>query len=333
MKKKAMAAVLMMSMVVGSSLTVCAAPQTMADGTVFDAEYYAQMYPDVVAELGTGADAMYQHYVTFGRAEGRQAVSPDTAVSQPGNDGFDAVFYAQMYPDVVAALGTDADALYQHYVTFGKAEGRLANNATAPLPVATTPAASQTANQPQIIGTLGVVGATYQLPTWGEYKQSLYDDGEFPEKNKAIVATINTAPNEESYSNELERLAQFTPEGYEWRFINYATTGLSDNNGKWWAWFYTSADVENSKDWQDVGEAVDYHYSYTFTVTQDGVDYTECKFGYGVYYEAGEVTEQDGAYVLLPKGYRGKVYFRIKGAIFDGVDTTPDNNNVITFVF
>ena len=78
-----------------------------------------------MAALGTGADAMYQHYVTFGRTEGRQAVSPDTAVSQPGNNGFDAVFYAQMYPDVVTALGTDADALYQHYVTFGKAEGRL----------------------------------------------------------------------------------------------------------------------------------------------------------------------------------------------------------------
>ena len=43
MKRKAMAAVLMMSMVIGSSLTVCAAPEVMADGTVFDAEYYAQM--------------------------------------------------------------------------------------------------------------------------------------------------------------------------------------------------------------------------------------------------------------------------------------------------
>lgn len=78
MKKKIMAAVLMMSMVVGSSLTVCAAPEIMADGTVFDAEYYAQMYPDVVAELGTDTDALYQHYVTFGKMEGRLAVSPVT---------------------------------------------------------------------------------------------------------------------------------------------------------------------------------------------------------------------------------------------------------------
>lgn len=60
MKKKIMAAVLMMSMVVGSSLTVCAAPEIMADGTVFDAEYYVQMYLDGVAELGTDTDALYQ---------------------------------------------------------------------------------------------------------------------------------------------------------------------------------------------------------------------------------------------------------------------------------
>ena len=42
-------------------------------------------------------------------------------------DGFDANFYAQRYPDVVAAYGTDPGALYQHYVTYGKAEGRSQN--------------------------------------------------------------------------------------------------------------------------------------------------------------------------------------------------------------
>ena len=83
MKKKAIAAALMMSMVAGSSLTVCAAPETMADGTVFDAEYYAQTYPDVVAAMGTDTNALYQHYVTYGKAEGRLAVNPlaDSSVS------------------------------------------------------------------------------------------------------------------------------------------------------------------------------------------------------------------------------------------------------------
>lgn len=38
---------------------------------------------------------------------------------------FDPVFYAQTYADVAAALGTDATALYNHYVNFGQKEGRI----------------------------------------------------------------------------------------------------------------------------------------------------------------------------------------------------------------
>lgn len=38
---------------------------------------------------------------------------------------FDPEYYAQQNPDVVAALGTDENALYQHYLNNGKTEGRL----------------------------------------------------------------------------------------------------------------------------------------------------------------------------------------------------------------
>ena len=273
MKKKVMAAVLMMSMVAGSSLTVCAAPETMADGTVFDAEYYAQMYPDVVAALGTSADAMYQHYVTFGRSE-----------------------------------------------------GRLAYNGDQPLSVETT----QTANQPQIIGIQGVVGATYQLPTWG-----MCDDRHYPERDKVILGTINTEPVEECYVDDLTRLAPYTTEGYEWRFINIRMTGVAEEGSAldlWWSQYYLSHEVDNSKDWQDAGEEVE--YDQKFTVTQDGVDYTECKMAKAWGYQCGEVAAQDGAYFLLPKGFRGKVYYTVRGAKFDGVDSTvPDDSNAITFVF
>ena len=64
-----------------SSLTAFAAPETMPDGTVFDAEYYAQTYPDVAAAIGTGRDALYNHYVTFGKAEGRYACASDAGQS------------------------------------------------------------------------------------------------------------------------------------------------------------------------------------------------------------------------------------------------------------
>lgn len=44
----------------------------------------------------------------------------------PDGTIFDAEYYAAQNPDVVAALGTDEDLLYQHYELCGKTEGRLA---------------------------------------------------------------------------------------------------------------------------------------------------------------------------------------------------------------
>lgn len=40
---------------------------------------------------------------------------------------FDPAFYAAQYPDVVAAYGTDPNALYSHYLSFGKNEKRFKN--------------------------------------------------------------------------------------------------------------------------------------------------------------------------------------------------------------
>ena len=41
--------------------------------------------------------------------------------------GFDPVYYAQKYPDVVEALGDSRAALLNHYLTFGINEGRFQN--------------------------------------------------------------------------------------------------------------------------------------------------------------------------------------------------------------
>lgn len=46
-----------------------AAPTVMADGSIFDAAYYA-------AAVGISEAAMYQHYETFGKAEGRLPCDP-----------------------------------------------------------------------------------------------------------------------------------------------------------------------------------------------------------------------------------------------------------------
>lgn len=62
-------------MVIGGTLTAHAEE-------AFDATYYAQTNPDVVQAVGMDANALYQHYVTFGKAEGRKG-TPDTSVQTP----------------------------------------------------------------------------------------------------------------------------------------------------------------------------------------------------------------------------------------------------------
>lgn len=82
MKKKVFATLLALFIAIGGSRTVLAAPEIMPDGTIFDAEYYAEMYPDVVNALGNDLDVLYQHYLTYGKNEGRKASADDTAIIQ-----------------------------------------------------------------------------------------------------------------------------------------------------------------------------------------------------------------------------------------------------------
>lgn len=52
-------------------ITSQASPKKMSDGGIFDAEYYAEQNPDVVAAVGTSKAALYNHYETVGKSEGR----------------------------------------------------------------------------------------------------------------------------------------------------------------------------------------------------------------------------------------------------------------------
>ena len=148
MKKRLWIAAFILSLFT-CSVTGFAAVKTMPDGTQFDAAFYAASNPDVAAAIGTDENALYQHYITFGKAEGRAATGTQTpAASAPGSgpvqmpDGglFDPVFYAAAYPDVAAVFGSNTALLYQHYLTAGAAEGRLpyagagAVKAAAPAP-------------------------------------------------------------------------------------------------------------------------------------------------------------------------------------------------------
>ncbi len=120
MYKKNILVILIWVLWLGCSFEVNAEPKQMPDGTVFDAQFYADTYPDVKAAYGNDEVALYNHYVTCGKKEGRKATNEINIIE------FDAEYYAKNNPDVVAIYGNSEEALYKHYVEFGKKEGRKA---------------------------------------------------------------------------------------------------------------------------------------------------------------------------------------------------------------
>ena len=84
---------------------------------VFDAKYYAEAYPDVVAVLGSDPAVLLNHYVTSGIYEGRDASAT-----------FNASIYALANSDIAAAYGDSLEAYVEHYLAFGAKENRIACN-------------------------------------------------------------------------------------------------------------------------------------------------------------------------------------------------------------
>ena len=84
--------------------------------SVFDADYYLNIYPDVAKWANNDKDKALQHFVSFGMGEGRR-----------GNEAFDVQSYFNEYRDLRAAYGTDLPSFYRHYIKWGKGEGRHAS--------------------------------------------------------------------------------------------------------------------------------------------------------------------------------------------------------------
>lgn len=148
-------AALMIALFIGCGIAANAADYSV----LFDASYYAEKYPDVVAVYGTDANALYSHYINHGINEGRNAgplfdVKKYRAnnkdleglygdnwaayVNQYLTEGlkegrvgygeeFDAVSYANRYSDLKNVYGYDVKALYTHYLNHGIKEGRNAS--------------------------------------------------------------------------------------------------------------------------------------------------------------------------------------------------------------
>ena len=86
-------------------------PQSLNE--LFNAEFYATKYPDVVKTVGNGEDALYKHFVEHGINEGR------TCSAQ-----LNPKMYRDNYSDISAAFGDDWDDVVKHYFNHGIKENR-----------------------------------------------------------------------------------------------------------------------------------------------------------------------------------------------------------------
>lgn len=80
---------------------------------VFDADYYANRYPDLYNLYGHDEQRLFQHFLNNGMKEGRQASAE-----------FDPAYYKQTYTDLAEQFGNNNVTYYVHYIRCGKAEGR-----------------------------------------------------------------------------------------------------------------------------------------------------------------------------------------------------------------
>lgn len=186
MAKKLVTSTLMAAAVLSiSAMTASAAP--------FDASYYAAMNPDVVAALGNQPEALQLHYETFGKQEGRLASKGDLGHSTPDYTPtlyslFDAAYYAQANPDVVAVFGNDPALLFTHFVTSGINEGR---NPSSALDISAI-TASQKAKNPALSGESSFVCLMNYVAeeiTAGRITPPAAADLKIPENLSAIISS------------------------------------------------------------------------------------------------------------------------------------------------
>ena len=80
---------------------------------IFDEHYYADSYKDVKEAYGYDREALWDHYIQQGMAEGRDMSALINVVK-----------YRQQYADLDAIFGDDWNAYINHYLTVGAKEGR-----------------------------------------------------------------------------------------------------------------------------------------------------------------------------------------------------------------
>lgn len=83
---------------------------------VFDEQYYLNNYADLKNAFGNDGKSAFDHFITFGMKEGRQASS-----------NFNLSVYRENNLDLQIAFADDNASYFVHYLVFGKNENRISN--------------------------------------------------------------------------------------------------------------------------------------------------------------------------------------------------------------
>jgi hypothetical protein len=84
------------------------------DNLIFSAQYYITRYPDLAIAIGYNSQDLYNHFIQYGIAEGRQGI-----------ETFNVQVYRDNNPDLVAAFGDNLMLYCYHYIQTGHNEGRI----------------------------------------------------------------------------------------------------------------------------------------------------------------------------------------------------------------
>lgn len=196
--KSSLALATAFSVFVGSSL--CVSAEGLSD--VFDADYYAEQNPDIVAILGSDPTVLLNHFVTYGVNEGRQGMA-----------SFNVTQYRNAYADLQVTFGDNWDAYVEHYFTSGAIENRTIGVYGTVTRMGDTVAAPEASTVPTVPAASGTV---QMLPHW----DSLLNDGAAVyEQVYSKIAALDI--NDDAAVKELD---------------NYVRTNINTIVGGLWGW-------------------------------------------------------------------------------------------------
>ena len=86
---------------------------------VYDFDYYVNKYADVKEKYSNNRLGAFNHFLSIGMKEGRQAIST-----------FDVYSYRMQYADLRQKYGNNLKDYYDHYISVGYSQGRQATGTT-----------------------------------------------------------------------------------------------------------------------------------------------------------------------------------------------------------